>query len=124
MRGTSTRVQFRGPLVETGDYDSFEFTVRGVPSGEESTLFVRVSRSLVAELRDPGTTFLASLAAKAVEQHILGRLPKDHYVDPEGRIILLGTHWYPGHPGTPETLSHYDEFDVIPPKPPLGFKRA
>jgi hypothetical protein len=112
--GKKHQVRLQGFLEGVGDYDLYRFDI--VQELDIERWRVEVTHSLQMELANPGTDF-ASIAAKAIELHLLGRIPPEHYYEDKEKTIRLTTYWYPGHPGKPEGIDDFGEFEVIPPKP-------
>ena len=104
------KVRFNGYLEKTGDYVTCEFAVAQEPGGEEIWK-VEVSRPLKTELAHLGIAGV-SIAAKAIELHLLGKVPPAGYREDKEKKIRLTTCWYPGHPGKPETIDSFEEFEV------------
>jgi hypothetical protein len=118
------QVRLNGFLEGVGDYDLYRFAI--VQELDKVDLWkpdkieywsVEVTRSLQMELANLGIDF-ASIAARSIELHLLGRIPPEHYHEDQEKTIRLTTYWYPGHPGKPEGIDDFREFEVIPPKPP------
>ena len=106
-------VQFKGHhRVESGLYDTYEFAVVQQLDGNEDWIKVNISLALQIQLDIAGTGQLAPLAAKAVELHLLGNVPSNHYGEDGEKTIHLTIFWYPGWPGEPETITLFNGFEV------------
>ena len=122
--GKKFRVEFRRqyPGLESSRYVTYEFMVAREADGEEEGIEIDISLTFQMKY---GTVpdKLGPIAAKAVELHLLGKVPADSYrQERENAILLDPSTWYPGGPGEPHIVEDWNEFEVIPPKPELGFK--
>ena len=108
------KVQFEEDLPSGGDYTSCSFRAVREPDGKEQWIRVDIdTRHLEKEL---GITDIHPRAGKAVELHLLREVPAYGYREYK-ETIFLSTSWYPI-----EGRDDWKEFEVIPPKPGMGFK--
>lgn len=109
-----------------GDYDGYDFGVAEDNGDTNLWVTVQMSRDAVREwTKNLLVDQLPGVAAKAVEQYLLGMVPGSVITaksESTVRLALKTTTWYPGQPGRPEIIANWNEFDVEIPKPPLGFK--
>ncbi len=118
----SYRVSFETFEPRGGHFERLRFVITKEGSGEDYPI-VKVSGSVETWFLNFGISGddLGRVAAKAVEQHLLGDVPRSQYREGADTIIVEST-WYPGHPEAPETIDDFENFVVTLPPPPLGFK--
>ena len=109
---SSWKVRLKGEGDRLGDASRFEFEVNDLERGEFSTLFVKVSRSLIDSEEFTGDP--KSLAANSVNLHLLEKLHDDDYVN--GEILITS---YSSHKD--ELVGTYEEFVVESSDRGMGF---
>ncbi len=120
----SYQVSFETFEPRGGDFGRLRFVITKEGSSAQDYLVVEISRNAQLRFKNFGLTDvdLKRVAAKAVEQHILGNVPPERYERKEVTTIQVWDDWYPGHPEAPETIDDFENFVVTLPPPPLGFK--
>jgi hypothetical protein len=119
---SKAKVHYKGIGQKFGDYEAYEFLLNKGGNDNQIWFSIRISRGLIRSLHDRNFTKIKNIAAKAVEQHILGKIDKQHYIDDQNNSVLLNVDWYPGYPGDPEIIEDYIEFVVNPPDTKFGFQ--
>src|SRR5690606_38083312 len=110
----------------SGDYDSFTFSAAQDKDAESILIITKVSRNVQRKIeRKLGAEQIPGVAARAVEEFLLGAVPRVAVEEETETSVVLKLRtdtWYPGYPGRPEAIENWQAFEVAVPKPPLGFK--
>ncbi len=107
------KARYSGRGSKGGSYEAFEFEVIQEPGEKRQLITCRIAEHIPHDAADP--FHLHKIAAGAVKLHLLGRLLNVRYDG--GGTFTLSSYYEPS-----ETIDSYEEFEVTPPKPTLGFK--
>lgn len=114
----------RMPSLTHGDNRAVWFLIFRGENAVGTAVEVQLSRSLLSQKGLDTPEALAAVAAKVLQLHLLGGVPKETYMEALHTKIGVSSYWYPGMPGQPERLDTYQDFEVTLPKPPMGFRTS